>query len=792
MRLLGVNTLKVDSFTGCAPAYAILSHNWEDEEVTLQQLDDLDAASSLKGFKKLKNACAIAKADGYKWIWIDTCCIDKTSSAELSEAINSMFQWYQQASICYAHISDVSDVEFNRALDSRTPCFPHCRWLTRGWTLQELIAPQELRFYSQNWKRVGSKALFAQILSHATGIPPEVLKAGDVSGITVCEKMKWIGSRETTRPEDVAYCALGIFDINMPLLYGEGKEKAFRRLQEEILRVSDDPTIFLWTADLDESNEFWGLLARSPSQFKRTPMGIEGLKSIASVSDSRAVITSRGLEVSWQVAPVKDDPSKALLVAFLAHKKRIMYAILLQQMDYAGFRFARVAAHTRVHVVIAGGGTQALLCPAGPHDAAHFPLQRIHPGDTQSRQFSVKHDPVSRNLVDRQVAVGFSFDMSMHERHKVEVVCMEWDEFPGLGFKAFHLQNNLLFHRFTKNGVDLQSETGKPRLILAALNLKVSPEQCFDREKYQSESFYMVLAISPVEPTSIGTVSPFVRPQAFFLPEDYRSKPLQDWMNSYASGATFWTDYMNLTAGPYNMTVRCSFVPKMLLAEPYYQIILSVAQERVNKPIFTVDAPKFSFSNTQPETQGPDSSSFFNKPPNSGAPNSSVPNSQPNAHGPNSSPFFNRPPNARAPNSSAPNTQPNTQGPDYSSFFNPEASAFTFSKTQQSRNSDTPKPSFFNTQPNTQYSNFSSTFGSPSPGAPNFSFSNTQPNTQSPNYSFFNTQPNTQGPNFSSFFNTSQNPEARRYSFSNTQPNTQGPHFPSFFNTSPNSGAPHF
>ena len=301
----------------------------------------------------------------------------------------------------------------------------------------------------------------------------------------------------------------------------------------------------------------------------------------------------------------------------------------------------------------------------------------------------------------------------------------------------------------------------------------------------------MVLAISPVEPTSIGTVSPFVRPQAFFLPEDYRSKPLQDWMNSYASGATFWTDYMNLTAGPYNMTVRCSFVPKMLLAEPYYQIILSVAQERVNKPIFTVDAPKFSFSNTQPETQGPDSSSFFNKPPHSGAPNSSVPNSQPNAHGPKSSPFFNRPPNARAPNSSAPNTQPNTQGPDYSSFFSPEASAFTFSKTQQSRNSDTPKP-FFNTQPNTQYSNFSSTFGSPSPGAPNFSFSNTQPNTQSPNYSFFNTQPNTQGPNFSSFFNTSQNPEARRYSFSNTQPNTQGPHFPSFFNTSPNSGAPHF
>ena len=351
-----------------------------------------------------------------------------------------------------------------------------------------------------------------------------------------------------------------------------------------------------------------------------------------------------------------------------------MYAILLQQMDYAGFRFARVAAHTRVHVVIAGGGTQALLCPAGPHDAAHFPLQRIQPDDTQSGQFSVKHDPVPRNLVDRQVAVGFSFDMSMHEKPKVEVVCMEWDELPGLGFEAFHLKNDLWFHRFTKNGVDLQSEVGKPRLILAALSLKVSPEQYFDREKYQSESIYMVLAISPVEPSSIGIVSPFVRPQAFSLPEDYRSKPLQDWMNSYASGATFWTDYMNITAGPYNMTVGCSFVPKMPLAEPYYQIILSVAQERVDKPTstadtFMADAPKFSFSNTQPKTEGPDSSSFFSRPPNSGAPNSSVPNSQPNAHGPNSSLFFNRPPNAGAPNSSAPNAQPNTQGPDYSSLL---------------------------------------------------------------------------------------------------------------------------
>ncbi|KZM19433.1 hypothetical protein ST47_g9412 [Ascochyta rabiei] len=243
MRLLNASTHELESFLGSEkPQYAILSHTWEpDGEVLFQ---DLQSASGKgwrqkSGCSKVLNTCNRALQDGYKYVWIDTCCIDKSSSAELSEAINSMFRWYQQSSTCYAYLSDI---------DRGTSGLSSSRWFNRGWTLQELIAPGDVTFYNKDWKFLGSRSSLASEISAVTGIQKQLLTrlgqtAQDViHGISIASRMRWASKRITTREEDIAYCLMGIFDVNMPLLYGEGK-KAFLRLQEAIIRGSEDQSI---------------------------------------------------------------------------------------------------------------------------------------------------------------------------------------------------------------------------------------------------------------------------------------------------------------------------------------------------------------------------------------------------------------------------------------------------------------------------------------------------------------------------------------------------------------------
>lgn len=242
MRLLNSRTLQLEEFIGDAnvPPYAILSHTWGEEEVTLQ--DIISTAGSLKekkGFKKIQYCCSQALADGLHWAWVDTCCIDKTSSAELSEAINSMFRWYSRSKVCYAYLTDVPYDGFNDSL-------PKSRWFTRGWTLQELLAPSSVVYYSAEWTRIGDSEDFISVLRNVTRIDEGILsRTKSLDWISVAEKMSWAATRETTRVEDMAYCLLGIFNINMSLLYGEG-ERAFQRLQEEILRNSWDQSLFAW------------------------------------------------------------------------------------------------------------------------------------------------------------------------------------------------------------------------------------------------------------------------------------------------------------------------------------------------------------------------------------------------------------------------------------------------------------------------------------------------------------------------------------------------------------------
>ncbi|KZM28507.1 uncharacterized protein EKO05_0006017 [Ascochyta rabiei] len=219
------------------PRYAILSHTWgpDGDDVTFKDVVK-SRGKSKPGYSKLTFCSQQAAKDGLEFFWVDTCCIDKSNSTELSEAINSMFKWYQKADRCYALLSDVpfgsSTAEFT--LETWEPRFQSSRWFKRGWTLQELLAPECVDFFSQDGKRIGDKISLRQIVHDTTHIPAQALQGSSLSQFSVDERMSWAEARETTREEDGAYSLLGIFDIHMPLIYGEGRKKALARLRREI------------------------------------------------------------------------------------------------------------------------------------------------------------------------------------------------------------------------------------------------------------------------------------------------------------------------------------------------------------------------------------------------------------------------------------------------------------------------------------------------------------------------------------------------------------------------------
>ncbi|GAW21814.1 hypothetical protein ANO14919_113390 [Xylariales sp. No.14919] len=249
-------------------SYAILSHTWrEEEEVSFQEFNDIETRSKKKGFIKISAVCKLARLRGLKWCWVDTCCIDKTSSAELSEAINSMFRWYKESAVCFAYLRDLLPEALEERTSSLDQELANCAWFRRGWTLQELIAPSSLEFYDRDWNLRGSKAELVDILHRITGVSTRVLKNSDhLRETPVGTRMSWAADRQTKRVEDIAYCLLGIFDIYMPLIYGES-ERAFIRLQEEIIQVNHDLSIFAWKAE-PNGQRFRGLLAQSPSEFR--------------------------------------------------------------------------------------------------------------------------------------------------------------------------------------------------------------------------------------------------------------------------------------------------------------------------------------------------------------------------------------------------------------------------------------------------------------------------------------------------------------------------------------------
>ncbi|KAI4699054.1 hypothetical protein J4E81_004945 [Alternaria sp. BMP 2799] len=297
MRLIDVKTqklktLKLEDFTSGKYTYAILSHTWGPEEITFNEMETKPDEHKA-GWRKLDLSCKQAKEDGYDYVWCDTCCIDKSSSAELSESINSMFRWYQEADICYAFLEDIQDVDE----------IAKAKWFTRGWTLQELIAPKSLVFYVEDdnaaWREIGTRENLAKEISKITKIDKSLLRGAssirDIHGASFAKRVSWAAKRTTTVDEDIAYCLMGLLDVNMPLLYGEGDVKAFRRLQEEYLKIHPDQSFLAWLlppGDGGPRASDGDLLASLPKDFGRC----NGI-SLASDDATPFTLNNKGLQI---------------------------------------------------------------------------------------------------------------------------------------------------------------------------------------------------------------------------------------------------------------------------------------------------------------------------------------------------------------------------------------------------------------------------------------------------------------------------------------------------------------
>lgn len=223
--------------------YAILSHRWgqANEEVTFEDMEK-GLGQAKAGYRKIEFCGEQAARDGLRYIWVDSCCIKKSSDAELSESINSMHRWYRRAEKCYVYLSDISTPKRKggdqNSKNTWEAAFRESKWFTRGWTLQELLAPISVEFFSREGERLGDKRTLEGRIHDITGIAVEALQGTPMSQFGIDERFSWARSRQTTREEDEAYSLLGIFNVSMPSIYGEGKDHAFDRLHDEINKSS--------------------------------------------------------------------------------------------------------------------------------------------------------------------------------------------------------------------------------------------------------------------------------------------------------------------------------------------------------------------------------------------------------------------------------------------------------------------------------------------------------------------------------------------------------------------------
>ncbi len=251
MYLLNVETLQLEEFLTAPPPYAILSHTWisSHDEVLFRDIrtGNLGTLGKDAGLRKVRGCCEQATRDGLAYVWIDSCCIDKADLTELSEAIYSMFRWYQNAVVCYAYLVDLPPVGDAITVEDQDDFFKKSRWFTRGWTLQELLAPSHLCFFDESWTPFATKTEMADTIEEITGIPQRYLfNSLSLNTASVAQRMSWAAKRSTTRPEDRAYSLLGLFGVTMQLIYGMGGRGAFVLLQRTILEQFRDSSVFAW------------------------------------------------------------------------------------------------------------------------------------------------------------------------------------------------------------------------------------------------------------------------------------------------------------------------------------------------------------------------------------------------------------------------------------------------------------------------------------------------------------------------------------------------------------------
>ena len=263
MRLLNTHTFRLENldFDVGQTQYALLSHTWTKKEPLLEDVERFGCREDVDEYGKLAKSCYIASQESLDYVWVDSCCVDRRNAPEVEMTEIRMYHWFEQAALVIVHLSDVDSLDHQE--------FEHSRWFMRSWTLQELVAPRGIvRFFSRNWEYLGSRSNLSERISSITGIPTNVLTGHKLhSDYSIAQRMSWASRRFCTAPEDAAYSLMGLFDVEVPLLRGIGAEKAFLRLQEEIIKKSPDGSIFAWKSRNLKSS---GLLAPSLDCFRES------------------------------------------------------------------------------------------------------------------------------------------------------------------------------------------------------------------------------------------------------------------------------------------------------------------------------------------------------------------------------------------------------------------------------------------------------------------------------------------------------------------------------------------
>ncbi|RYP49226.1 hypothetical protein DL769_011102 [Monosporascus sp. CRB-8-3] len=382
MRLINVKTSKLEEFLDYkAPPYAILSHTWGDdrEELTFRDVEEGRVDKPGIGSVKFQGSCLQAEKDDIGYVWIDTCCIDKTNLVELSEAINSMFRWYRHASLCYAYLSDVPGDDAPRKPGSK---FRTSRWFGRGWTLQELLAPKHLRFYNSLWCYLGTKGTLRTVIGKITGIPRQILVGiTELHSASVAQRMSWAARRDTKRKEDLAYCLLGIFGVTMPMIYGEGGNQAFLRLQDQIMKTTRDDSILAWGLSTKESTisdpdqvTAGRILATAPSNFANS--GHIVCREQSSTSLSSLDISGGSLRLYLSLLTTSASGAIGLLNCGPEHDPQQVVGIPL--------------------IKTASGASDEYVRPVG----CHAVLQPITASGTSPRLIRIRNDSQSKKSAD--------------------------------------------------------------------------------------------------------------------------------------------------------------------------------------------------------------------------------------------------------------------------------------------------------------------------------------------------------------------------------------------------------